>query len=130
MERRIEISAGSVKMEAKLNDSKTADLIYNALPIEAKANRWGDEIYFSIPVRAGFKSAPTENPKEIVDAGDLAYWPPGNAFCIFFGPTPVSRGSEIKPASAVNPIGKLLGDSKLFKQVKDQTKITITKKSA
>jgi len=112
MAREIKIIAGSVEAVAEMNDSKTADAIWNALPIRARGNTWGDEIYFGIPVSMG-----EENGKDVVDMGDIAYWPPGNAFCIFFGPTPASTGSEIRPASAVNVVGKVKGDTKVFKAV-------------
>jgi hypothetical protein len=116
----IKITSGKVSAEADLNDTKTADAIYQALPIKGRANTWGDEIYFSIPVRLT-----SENPNEVVEMGDLGYWPPGTAFCIFFGKTPVSSGEEIRPASAVNVFGKVRGDAKVFKAVKDGEAITI-----
>ena len=118
--RRITITAGSVSVEAVLNDSKTADAIWEALPLEARGSRWGDEIYFGIPVRLG-----SENPKEVVDEGDLAYWPPGHAFCIFWGPTPVSQGDEIRPASAVNVFGKIEGDATVFSVVRSGAKVRV-----
>ena len=105
MPREIEIKVGDVTLEAELNDSDTATLIYDALPIESEFNTWGDEIYFAIPVSAG-----PEDPVETVALGDLAYWPPGRAFCIFYGQTPASQGNEIRPASPVNPIGIVHGD--------------------
>ncbi len=112
MAREIKITAGSVSVVAELNDSQTAGAIWDALPIKARGNTWGDEIYFGIPV-----TMYGENPREVVEMGDIAYWPPGNAFCIFFGPTPMSRGSEIRPASAVNVVGRIKGDAKVFKAV-------------
>ena len=118
--KRISITIGNLKAEAELNDSKTAELIYKSLPIEVKGNFWGDEIYFSIPVIAN-----SENPKEVVELGDLGYWPPGKAFCIFFGPTPISSPDEIRPASEVNIIGKIIGDSKIFKKASLSNKIKI-----
>ena len=117
---KIKISANPVVMEAELNDSKTAQMLWDLLPIEAQASTWGDEIYFSIPLNAD-----AENPQEVVELGDLGYWPPGTAFCIFFGPTPISHVNEIRPASAVNVIGKLTGDAKAFKQVKSGTTVRI-----
>ena len=120
--RRIRIEARPIEMEAVLNDSKTADALPDALPIEAHGSTWGDEIYFSIGVRAG-----EEDPQETVELGDISYWPPGSAFCIFFGPTPASEGDEIRPASAVNPLGKLDGDATLFKQVQSGTIVAITR---
>jgi hypothetical protein len=109
-------------VEAALTDESpdTARRIWEALPIEARANTWGDEIYFGIPV-----DADPENPREVVDLGDLAYWPPGNAFCIFFGRTPASRGDEIRPASAVNVFGKVKGDPKVFKKVRSGERVRI-----
>ena len=109
-------------VEAALTDESpdTARRIWEALPIEARANTWGDEIYFGIPV-----DADPENPREVVDLGDLAYWPPGNAFCIFFGRTPASRGDEIRPASAVNVFGKVEGDPKIFKKVRSGERVRI-----
>jgi hypothetical protein len=118
--RRIKITAGSVSAVAELNMTGTADSIWQELPMNATANTWGDEIYFSIPAKMGL-----ENGQEVVEAGDLGYWPPGSAFCIFFGPTPASRGNEIRPASAVNVFGKLVGDLKVFKTVKGGDSITI-----
>jgi len=120
MAREMKIKGGSVEAVAELNDSKTADAIWNALPITARGNTWGDEIYFGIPV-----SADEEDGKEVVDLGDIAYWPPGSAFCIFFGPTPASRGSEIRPASAVNVVGKIKGDPKVFKSVRSGERVTL-----
>ena len=111
-ERQINITAGPVVVSATLNDTATASMIWEALPIEASANTWGDEIYFAIPVAAGDEAG-----QEVVDLGDLAYWPPGSAFCIFFGPTPMSRGDEIRPASPVTVVGKISGDPTVFKQV-------------
>lgn len=122
MGRKITITAGAVKVEAELNDSKTADRVYAALPIRGSGNRWGDEIYFSIPVQC-----PPENGREVVELGDLGYWPPGSAFCIFFGPTPASTGDEIRPASAVNVFGKVLGDATVLKQTPSGTPVVIEK---
>ena len=121
-EKRIRISATPVVMEADLNESQTARQIWDALPIEASGNIWGDEIYFSIPVEAE-----TDNAQAVVELGELAYWPPGTAFCIFFGPTPMSRGAEIRPASPVNVVGKLIGEPTAFKQVSDGTVVKIEK---
>ena len=111
-EREINITAGSVTVSASLNDTDTAAMIWDALPIKASANTWGDEIYFGIPV-----SADEEMGQEVVELGDLGYWPPGSAFCMFFGPTPMSRGDEIRPASPVTVIGRMHGDVTLLKRV-------------
>ncbi len=119
--RRITIRAGQVSATAVLHQTPTANAIWKALPIEGRVNTWGDEIYFSIPVRAELE----KSAKGVVESGDLGYWPTGSAFCIFFGPTPASRGNEIRPASAVNIVGKVQGDPKIFKQVSFGTKVVI-----
>ena len=118
--RRIRVTAGSVVAEATLGDSVTAGLVWDALPLVVDAETWGDEIYFSIPVKAE-----PEKPRETVDMGDLGYWPPGSAFCIFFGPTPSSRGDEIRPASPVNVFGKIAGDATVFKKVRSGTQVRV-----
>jgi len=120
MGKKIQIIAGKVETEAELNDTKTAQAIWEALPIIGRANLWGDEIYFSIPLRLKLEAG-----QEIVSIGDLGYWPDGNAFCIFFGTTPVSQGDEIRPASPVTVFGKVIGDARVFKKVAAGTKITI-----
>lgn len=124
MEKRIKIKAGEVKVTAELNNTRTAQEIWDALPITGRGNRWGDEIYFSIPV-----SPEPENAQELVNMGDLGYWPPGKAFCIFFGPTPMSQGEEIRPASPVNVFGKIIGDAKVLKQVASGTELVIERES-
>jgi hypothetical protein len=106
------------------NNPTTARLSAEALPIEAGGDTWGDEIYFSIPVDTG-----TENPSEVVQEGDLAYWPPGNAFCIFFGRTPASKGDEIRPASEVNVFGRVQGDLNPLRSFTSGSSIRIAKAS-
>ena len=117
--KKIAITIEDFKVGASLDDSETAKKIWEALPIESRVNTWGDEIYFSIPVNVGL-----ENAKEVVSEGDLGYWPPGNAFCIFFGLTPASQGDEIRPASPVNIFGKVIGDPKVFKKVRSGKKLS------
>ena len=118
--RRIRITAGSVAADAVLDDSATSGLVWDALPLAVAGETWGDEIYFRIPV-----NAKPENPRETVELGDLGYWPPGAAFCIFFGRTPSSRGEEIRPASPVNVFGKLAGDPPIFKKVRSGTPVRV-----
>jgi hypothetical protein len=119
--RRITITAGDVSAQAVLNDSPTAGAIWEALPISARASTWGDEIYFGIPVHLDEAS----DAKEVVSLGDLGYWSPGHAFCIFFGRTPMSRGNEIRPASAVNVFGRLEGDARIFVGVSSESPVKI-----
>ena len=123
METDIRIRAGKVEAEATLNDTETAKTIADALPITGEANRWGDEIYFAISV----KVEKTENAREVVEMGDLGYWIQGSAFCIFFGPTPASRGDEIRPADPVNIFGRIKGDPKVFKAVSEGEKVIVEK---
>ncbi|MBN1865709.1 hypothetical protein JW916_00305 [Candidatus Sumerlaeota bacterium] len=119
---KIRIEAGNVSMTANLNDSRTAQALFDALPIEARGNRWGDEIYFGVPI-----SHADENAREILQSGELAFWPPGGAFCIFFGPTPASVGEEIRAASPVIPLGRVVGDATQFKHVHNGTKVRLSK---
>jgi hypothetical protein len=112
MLRRLEIVAGEVTVTAQLNETRTAQAIWDALPIEGVANTWGDEIYFSIPLALEMEAG-----QDVVELGDLGYWPPGKALCIFFGPTPASKGEEIRPASAVTVLGSVVGDATVLKAV-------------
>jgi hypothetical protein len=124
--KRIVISAGNVLMEAELNESPTARKVWDALPIEGRANTWGDEIYFEIPVSA--RQEP--DAREDVAVGELGYWPVGSAFCIFFGPTPVSVGVEPRAYSPVNILGRVDGDAVRFREVRSGTAVRIERKGA
>lgn len=110
-------------MDAQLGDTLTARAIFDALPLTTSFSTWGDEIYFSIPVEAELDATAAE----IVEVGDLGYWPTGCAFCIFFGPTPMSTSGKIVPASAVNVVGKVVGDARLFKGVMGEREVTLEK---
>ena len=124
MVKRIKIvspSVGEVYVRLLDKNPKTIEAIVKALPIESTAMLWGDEVYFSTPVEVG-----EENAQEVVEIGDVAYWPPGQSICIFFGPTPISPSeNEIRPASPVNVFGKIEGDPKVFKKVKEGEKIRV-----
>ncbi len=120
MSNRVSIRTGSIEVKAELVDNATSNAIWEALPLESVVNTWGHEIYFSIPV-----TVELENGKEVVNAGDIGYWPPGKAFCIFFGPTPASRGDEIRAASKVNVFGKVIGDLEILLRVEDGEKIFV-----
>jgi hypothetical protein len=117
----IRITADKVVKEATLNDSETAEAIWQALPLEGVVNRWGDEIYFNVPVQVDrAQDAQTE-----LEIGALAYWPPGKAFCLFWGPTPASLGREPRAASAVNVFGKVADTPTDFAPVRDGATIRI-----
>lgn len=113
-------AVGEAYAELTNENPLTVDAIWSKLPIEGKANTWGDEIYFPIPVQVD-----AENQSEVVQMGDLAYWPPGKALCIFFGPTPASWDKEIRPASPVNVIGRIVDNPRLFKLIGPGDKIRL-----
>ena len=123
MGQKIQIKVGKLALPAELNDSPTAAAIAAALPIKAKGNRWGEEIYFRIPV----KQEEAGDARAEMAVGELAYWPPGNAFCIFFGPTPASVGQEPRAASPVNPIGRVTGDVAPLRQAADDSEVVLEK---
>lgn len=112
---KVRFTAGAVQVEGELNDSPTAKAIGRILPLEAAVSIWGEEIYFTIPVKAGLDATA----REVVECGDIGYWPQGCALCLFFGPTPISPPGEIRPASAVNLVGKLTSDLQRLKEVRD-----------
>ena len=120
--KKITIKTEKSEIQAELNQSKTAELIWNKLPLEGKSNLWGDEIYFEVPIKTEL-----ENGREIVDKGEIGYWPLGNAVCLFFGPTPVSQGEEIRAASPVSIIGNITENIELLKEVKSGEKIRLEK---
>lgn len=102
----VKITLEDRHIEAELDDTRLAKSIWDMLPLEEHGSTWGDELYFALPSTPG----DIENAQDIVEAGDLAYWPPGNAFCIFWGPTPASFGAEIRPASEVEVFGRIIND--------------------
>ena len=120
-ERTIRITAGKTSVEATLNNSPTATQIWEALPIEGRSNTWGHEIYFSIPVEAKLE----KEAREIVSVGELGYWPPGTAFCIFFGRTPASTDDRPRAASPVNILGRIQGDATVFTAVSSGTRVRL-----
>lgn len=120
---KINISAGKVSLAAELLDTPTATRIFDALPIEGSANVWGDEIYFDIPLSLEQES----DARADVAVGDLAYWPAGQAFCIFFGPTPVSTGDQPRAYSPVNVFGRILGDAGRLKGISGGTPVKVAK---
>jgi hypothetical protein len=111
--RKIRISSGGVTATAVLHDNATAGAIWEALPLTARGNCWGEEIYFEIPVHL----PEAEDARDVLEAGELGYWPVGHAFCIFWGPTPASRSGEIRAYSPVNVFGQLEGDPRAFDAV-------------
>lgn len=119
--KKIKITVGNLTMEADLNDTPTAIKVAAILPFKSAFSTWGEEIYFTIPVESELDSSS----REVVEEGDLGYWPTGQAFCIFFGQTPMSSPGKIVPASAVNIIGKVLGNPDDFKSVMGESEVTL-----
>jgi len=124
MTRRIKIVSNDHEIEAELIDKnpKTADAIWNSLPFQSEVKTWDEEIYFSIPVEVEL-----ENSQDVVGIEDVGYWPPGRAFCIFFGLTPMSEPGKIRPASAVNVFAKITKNLEDLKKIKDGSKIRVMK---
>ncbi|MBW2609369.1 MAG: hypothetical protein JRC68_03370 [Deltaproteobacteria bacterium] len=118
---KIRIDIGALSVEAELNDSPAARKVAEVLPIRAQCSTWGEEIYFTIPVDAELD----DTAREEVEIGDLGYWPTGKAFCIFFGQTPMSSPGKIIPASAVNIIGRVIGDAMRFKEVMSESVVSL-----
>jgi uncharacterized protein len=118
---RITVRTPDIAATAVLADCPTAEAIWSALPIVALAHRWGKEIYFEIPVWLD----PAHDAREVLEPGELGYWPDGHAFCIFWGPTPASRDTEIRAYSPVNPFGRLEGDPLVFDPVLSGTEIRV-----
>lgn len=119
----LNINIDQINLSATLNDSSTAQLIWDSLPIDGTLNVWGKEIYFSTPIQTQTDSDATD----IVNQGSVAYWPPGNALCLFWGPTPVSNGDECRAASPVNIVGSINEDLEILNSVHSGTKIIISK---
>jgi hypothetical protein len=120
--RPIKIRIGEITLEAELNQSATARMVWDALPFAGNGQMWGDEIYFRVPV-----AAVLENPRRVVEIGDIGYWPTGHAFCIFYGKTPASSGDDIVPASPVDIIGRVTTDVRVLKRVADPGRVTVEK---
>jgi hypothetical protein len=117
----ITISVENISLSAELNDSVTAQKIWDALPFEGSANTWGDEIYFEIPVVIAKES----DARADVEVGELGYWPVGHAFCIFFGRTPASSGHKPRAASPVNIFGQIIGDATQLRTVPDGARVLV-----
>jgi hypothetical protein len=120
--RAISIRIGDIALAAELNESKTARLVWDALPIEANGQTWGEEVYFKIPVDADL-----EEPRATVEPGDLGYWPTGHAFCIFYGKTPASADDDIVPASPVDVIGRVTSDLAILEGITDPGRVRVEK---
>ncbi|HEY3175366.1 MAG TPA: cyclophilin-like fold protein [Candidatus Polarisedimenticolia bacterium] len=119
----IRIRCGTLSLAARLDLSETGRKVAAGLPFESEAGRWGGEIYFEIPVVARL----SPDARDVMQAGEIAYWPPGKALCIFWGKTPSSLGDEIRAASPVNVIGRMVGDPTLLERVQEGDPILVEK---
>ncbi len=117
---RIVMKTPQTEFFIELNESETADAIYLSLPIEEYVNVWGEEIYFEIPVEMKL-----ENGRKVMEVGEVAYWPQGKAICLFFGPTPVSKGSKPEAYSPVTPLGRVMNDVEALKGLGDRTRVRL-----
>jgi hypothetical protein len=118
----IRIKSGTIQVRVELNNTRTAGDLLGILPVKATANTWGDEIYFDVPL-----TAEIEDGKQVVEMGDVAYWPDGPSLCLFFGRTPASRGDEIRAASSVTVLGRIVGDPEVLKSVRSGAAVTVEK---
>jgi len=122
---KIKIYINDLEFKGELNDTDTAKKIYDILPLRKQGRFWGNEIYFPIPM-----AVKNENPTEVLEIGDLAYWPRGNGFCIFYGQTPASTDKRPRPANPVTKVGKMKGDLEQLKSINDaEVKIEKLKES-
>jgi len=119
--KKAKLTAGKARAFAWLNSTKSAETIWQSLPLKGTGHAWGKEIYFEVPVKMG-----EENARQVVNFGDLAYWPQGNCICVFFGPTPASQGDEIRAASPVNALGRIINDPRVFEDI-SETEVLIEK---
>jgi len=118
---RIRLSWPGGHIDGILNDSASAKAVYNALPIESRANTWGQEVYFDLPANVTLETGATD----VVDPGTICYWVQGKSLALPYGPTPVSEGDECRLVTAVNQLGKLEGDPHQLAAVKNGAPIRV-----
>jgi hypothetical protein len=122
--RRIRLAFDGVALDAELLDTPTADAIWDALPVTSSVSTWGDEVYFD----CGVSCRQEADARDVVTAGEIAYWPPGDAIAVGFGRTPVSKGDEIRLASPANVWANAVGDVKQLKRVRAGTRVEVSRK--
>lgn len=120
----ISVQAAGITVSVELNDTPTAAALWSVLPVESRVNTWGDEIYFEIPLE--IEQGPDATAELCV--GDVGYWPPGCALCLFFGRTPASRSDQPRAASPVNPVGRIAGDASRLRLVPDGATVRVERR--
>ncbi len=123
MGRQIKITSNEIEIVAEIDDSETANIIWEALPIESSVSTWGEEIYFTVPVQI----EDSKDARQDMDIGELGYWPPGSALCVFFGRTPASTSDQPRAASSVNPFGMVSGDVTPLHAIRQGDRITVSR---
>ena len=119
--RKISLTIGGIQVVVQLKPNRTADAVYKALPITAKANQWGEEFYCQLPDVKDFRETATTQ----VKIGDVAFWGMGGMLAVFFGRTPMSLGEDPVPADRVNIIGKIIGDPKVLREAFGATTMVV-----
>jgi hypothetical protein len=120
---RLRIEAGKVDLTVNLLDTPTARAIADAAPFEARAQTWGEEVYFTTPVSAKLEA----DARQVVEPGTVCFWTEGNALALPYGRTPISTDERPKLASRCNVVGNLVGDPKMLSRIKAGEKITVSR---
>ncbi len=123
MSTKITLTVNGTAFAAELNDGPAAKEILGKLPLEISMSRWGDEYYGG----AGLSTPVQDDARDTMEVGELAVWPPGKAFCIFFGPTPASSDDRPVAASDANPVGRMLDDSSPLKSMGSSVRVKLEK---
>ncbi|MDQ5849330.1 MAG: cyclophilin-like fold protein [Pseudomonadota bacterium] len=120
---KIRIEVSGLEFTIRLSDTPTAEAIIAALPFESSAQTWGEEVYFSTPVKAKLEA----DARQVVEPGTVCFWTEGDALALPFGRTPMSTDERPKLANRCNVLGKIAEDAKLLSRVKSGDKVTVTK---
>ncbi len=112
--------SGGVKATCVLGEIPELEKLVEKSPFKSEANRWGEEIYFELPIKLRLRGERT-----LMEIGEVAYWPEGNSLCLFFGPTPVSKGDKPVAYSDVKPLGRVTEGLENLGKVEDGEEVTV-----